>query len=324
MMETQLKVLSQTIEEQIVQIDLPSSPPNLYQPLHYFMQIGGKRIRPILTLLSAKLFNGKIEQAISASLAIEYFHNFSLIHDDIMDEAPLRRGKETVHTKWNANIAILSGDVLLIKAYQELAKQDSKHLADLLFLFNKTAIEVCEGQQMDMDFETQKDVSVSEYIEMIRLKTSVLLGCALEFGAIISDASKVERKLIYDFGQNIGIAFQIQDDILDLYGNEAAFGKQVGGDIISNKKTLLYLKALDLANPFQKEFLSNLQQINNPKDKVEQAKVIFAELGVKDTVLQIRNKYFEKGLNALDKINIPEDEKQSLKILVDFLKDREV
>ncbi len=323
-MEDDLKKFVLFLEQEIQKLDLPKSPENLYDPLRYFLKLGGKRIRPILTLLGADLFGEKYENALSSALAIEYFHNFSLIHDDIMDEAPLRRTQETVHTKWNSNIAILSGDVLLIKAYQEICKQKAEHLLELMSVFNKTAIEVCEGQQLDMDFETRKSISVEEYIEMIRLKTSVLLGCALEFGAIIAEANTEDKVALYNFGQNIGIAFQIQDDVLDLYAESAQFGKQIGGDIISNKKTLLILKAYELANPFQKEFLLNITQIEDSALKIEQTKTIFAELGVKEEVLKIRDSYFEKGLTALNEIQVSKEKKSTLIKLVDYLKSREV
>lgn len=322
-MEEQLQNLASLLEQEIKAIHLPQNPKNLYEPLRYFLQLGGKRIRPILTVLAGEIFGKSSKDLLPAALAIEYFHNFSLIHDDIMDEAPLRRAKETVHTKWNSNIAILSGDVLLIKAYQELCKQEAGHLPDLLQVFNQTAVEVCEGQQLDMDFEKRNDISISEYIEMIRLKTSVLLGCALELGAIISDANQKDRKAIYNFGQFIGIAFQIQDDYLDLYADAAKFGKQVGGDIIANKKTILMLKAMELATPFQKEFLLNTLQIQDSSQKIDQTLVIFSEIGVKEEVLRLRDFYIEKGLKELKKINVSDQEKMKLFALVDYLKNRE-
>jgi geranylgeranyl diphosphate synthase, type II len=322
-MEEQLKKLSTLLEIDIQALDLPKSPENLYDPLRYFLKLGGKRIRPILSILGAEIFGKSYAEVIHAALAIEYFHNFSLIHDDIMDDAPLRRAQQTVHEKWNTNIAILSGDVLLIKAYEEICKQESKHIPSLISAFNKTAIEVCEGQQMDMDFEQRNDISISEYIEMIRLKTSVLLGCALEFGAIISDVDLTQREAIYNFGQYIGIAFQIQDDYLDLYADAEKFGKQVGGDIISNKKTILVLKAQELATPLQKEFLINTQQILDSKDKIQQTISIFEEIGVKNEVIKLRNHYIELGLNELNKISAPEENKKKLISLVDYLKTRE-
>jgi geranylgeranyl diphosphate synthase type II len=322
-MEEQLKNLASLLEKEIQALDLPKSPENLYNPLRYFLDFGGKRIRPILTVLGAEIFGKTYDDVLHAALAIEYFHNFSLIHDDIMDEAPLRRAKQTVHEKWNANVAILSGDVLLIKAYQELCKQEAKHIPDLISVFNKTAIEVCEGQQMDMDFEQRNTISISEYIEMIRLKTSVLLGCALEFAAIISDIDLNQRQAIYNFGQYIGIAFQIQDDFLDLYADADKFGKQIGGDIISNKKTIIVLKAFELATPLQKEFLLNLQQITNAEEKVKQTLSIFAEIGVKDEVVALRNHYIELGLNELHSLKSESTNKKKLISLVEYLKTRE-
>lgn len=323
-MESALKHLAEQIEQEISALHLAENPSNLYDPLRYFLNLGGKRIRPILTILGADLFGKTFEEAKSAALAIELFHNFSLIHDDIMDEAPLRRSQKTIHTKWNTNIAILSGDVLLVKAYQEICKQKSQHIPDLMEVFNKTAVEVCEGQQLDMDFETRSDLSIPEYIEMIRLKTSVLLGCALELGAIISDASFENRKALYQFGVNIGIAFQIQDDLLDLYADAEKFGKQVGGDIIANKKTVLQLKAKSLANPLQKEYLKNLEQIIDSKQKVEQTLIIFEELGIKEEVKKLRDSYFEEGMEALKEMDIPEKNKEKLIALANFLQDREV
>lgn len=302
----------------------PSSPQNLYDPLSYFLQLGGKRIRPLLTLMAAELFNKPKASAIHASMAIEFFHNFSLIHDDIMDKAPLRRGKETVHLKWNDDIAILSGDVLLIKAYQELAKQEKKHIPSLLEMFNKTAVEVCEGQQMDMDFESREVVSIEEYIEMIRLKTSVLLGCALTFGAIVSDATEKDRVLIYEFGQNLGIAFQIQDDILDLFGDPEKFGKQIGGDIISNKKTLLLLKALEMSKEKGSSEVLQMLEMTNYAEKVERAKKLFVELGVVDFARGQMNNYQEKALNALSEITVNSSNKTTLIELSEYLFQRDV
>lgn len=235
---TSLEEYISRIENEISSYSLPLEPVNLYDPLRYFFHLGGKRLRPVSTLMTADNFGAKGNNALHAAMAIELFHNFSLIHDDIMDEAPFRRGKETVHTKWNNHIAILSGDVLFVKAYESLAKCESKYLPVLLNLFNKTATEVCEGQQMDMDFETREFVSEDEYIEMIRLKTSVLLGCAIQFGVIVSDLDQKMQKALYDFGQYIGIAFQIKDDLLDLYGESAKVGKQIGGDVLSDKKNI--------------------------------------------------------------------------------------
>lgn len=311
-------------ETELGKYTFPSNPKNLYEPLTYFLQIGGKRIRPLLTLMAAEMFGQPKSTAFHASLAIELFHNFSLIHDDIMDKAPLRRGKETVHLKWNDDIAILSGDVLLIKAYQELAKQEKKHIPALLDLFNRTAVEVCEGQQMDMDFENREVVSIEEYVEMIRLKTSVLLGCALAFGAIVSDASEKDSALIYEFGQNLGIAFQIQDDILDLFGDPEKFGKQIGGDIISNKKTLLLLKALELSKQKNSTVVIQMMEITDLVSKVETAKNLFLELGVVDFARKQMKHYQEKALKALSEISVQSSNKTTLIELSEYLFQRDV
>ena len=221
-------------------------PKNLYEPNNYFLQIGGKRLRPTLLLLATELFGGKIENALPASLAIEYFHNFTLIHDDVMDNAPVRRGFTTIHEKYNLNTAILSGDVLMIKACEYLSKVEGIYFKQVFDVYTKTAIEVCEGQQYDIDFETQKSVSHSEYIEMIRLKTSVLLAASMKIGAILGGANETDAELLYTYAENLGIAFQIQDDILDCFGDEGLVGKQPGGDIIQNKKTLLLIEAMRL------------------------------------------------------------------------------
>lgn len=311
------------IEKEIAGLDFPLTPSNLYDPLRYFMQLGGKRMRPILTLLGTELFGEKKEKAINAALSVETFHNFSLIHDDIMDEAPLRRNQATVHHKWNQNIAILSGDVLFVKAFQLLAKHEPHQLANLLELFNKTAIEVCEGQQMDMDFETRSDVTIEEYIEMIRLKTSVLLGCALEMGAIVANASQSDKKLLYTFGQHIGIAFQIQDDILDLYADPEKFGKQVGGDVISNKKTLLNLKAIELASSAQKEQLTQLSLSVDFDNKIKVTTEIYNVIGARAACEVVMQKHYEIALKALDAIEVTANQKIPLIKLAESLMQRE-
>jgi geranylgeranyl diphosphate synthase type II len=318
-----LAVYSTILENEINQLDFPKTPSNLYDPLRYFMQLGGKRMRPVLTFLGAELFGLQKEAVVNAALSVEVFHNFTLIHDDIMDEAPLRRAKETVHTKWNQNIAILSGDVLFVKAYQLLAKQDPKHLAELLHVFNRTAQEVCEGQQMDMDFESRSDVRIEEYVEMIRLKTSVLLGCALELGAIVAEANTEDRQHLYDFGQHLGIAFQIQDDILDLYADPEKFGKQVGGDVISNKKTLLNLKAKELANSAQRERLSQLETEQDLILKVSKTRDLFSDIGAREACEVEMKKHYDFAMNSLKQINVADQNKLSLIALADFLMQRD-
>ena len=315
---------TQLIEKEIDRLDFPKTPSNLYDPLRYFMKLGGKRMRPILTLLGAELFGERKENALPAALAVEVFHNFTLVHDDIMDEAPLRRNQPTVHTKWNQSIAILSGDVLFVKAYQLLAKQTPTQLPDFLELFNRTAIEVCEGQQMDMDFEARTDVRIAEYIEMIRLKTSVLLGCALEFGAIAGNASSKDRKAIYNFGQHIGIAFQIQDDILDLYADPETFGKQVGGDVISNKKTLLNLKAQELASAEQLEVLKQLSTTSDLHYKVEKTKELYQVIGARQACEVTMHEHHSIAMAALNTINVSQAAKEPLIALADYLLVREI
>jgi len=314
---------SELLETEIEQLNLPKSPSNLYDPLRYFMKLGGKRMRPILTLLGAELFGQEKELAMKAALAIEVFHNFTLIHDDIMDEAPLRRNQATIHSKWNQSVAILSGDVLFVKAYELLAQQQSGDLRFLLELFNRTAIEVCEGQQLDMDFESRNDVTVDEYIEMIRLKTSVLLGCALEFGAVSANASEEDCANIYDFGVNVGLAFQIQDDILDLYADPEKFGKQVGGDVLSNKKTMLYLKALEFATEEQLETLKQLYNHQDPIEKVSKTRQLFSEIGARKECEKMMEAYYQKALEAIQKLSPDESHKQVLIQLADYLLVRE-
>ena len=315
---------SAVIEEALTKIDFPQTPNNLYDPLRYFLVLGGKRMRPILTLLGAEAFGKSLNDAVPAALSVELFHNFSLIHDDIMDEAPLRRGQETVHEKWNQNIAILSGDVLLVKAYQELAKQEATVLPDLLNLFNQTAVEVCECQQFDMYFESRDNVSIEEYVEMIRLKTSVLLGCALEMGAIIAGATKENRNLIYEFGQQIGIAFQIQDDILDLYADPEKFGKQVGGDVISNKKTLLLLKAFELADENNRAILNGYLKETDFELKISSVRNLFNELGVREACKERMNHHYSIAKEAIHKTSISEKQKLPLLHLAAYLMEREI
>ena len=293
---------SKLIEKEIATFSFPSSPANLYDPLRYFMTLGGKRMRPMLTLMSAKLFHKSEAESMNAALAVELFHNFSLIHDDIMDEAPLRRAKQTVHEKWNSNIAILSGDVLFVKAYELICKNPPHLIPALMQVFNRTAIEVCEGQQMDMDFETRNDVSSEEYIEMIRLKTSVLLGCALEMGAILGETSAENRKALYDFGVHLGIAFQIQDDLLDLYGNPEKVGKKVGGDVLANKKTLLSILAKSKASEKQLTQLSFLQNEQNDTEKITQTRSIFESLQIQELCKEEMSNHYSFAMTALSRI----------------------
>jgi geranylgeranyl diphosphate synthase, type II len=316
--------LQNLLEEKINGLSFPQNPSDLYDPLRYFMTLGGKRTRPLLTLLAAELFGSPGEKAMNAALAIELFHNFTLIHDDIMDEAPLRRGKETVHTKWNSNVGILSGDVLFVKAFERLADNDTRYLPDLLEVFNRTATEVCEGQQLDMDFEKMENVSVEQYIEMIRLKTSVLLGAALEMGAIIADASAEDKRLVYSFGVGVGIAFQLQDDILDLYADPDKFGKQVGGDILSNKKTFLLIKAQELASDEQQVRLNTILNHLQGQEKIQEARKLFDELGVKELAREKMEHYHKNAMQSLQKINVPTEAKQDLIGIATYLMNRDI
>ena len=244
---------------------ISKEPKNLYQPVQYILNLGGKRLRPVLTLMTAEIFKASYNNALNAALSIEVFHNFSLVHDDIMDDAPLRRGKQTVHEKWDVNTGILSGDAMLIMAYQLFENYDAITFQALAKVFSKTALEVCEGQQYDVDFETRTDVTIAEYLKMIEYKTAVLVGAAMKMGAIVAGASVKDQNDIYEFGKNLGMAFQLQDDYLDAFGDPKTFGKQVGGDIIENKKTYLYLKALEFLNENDKMKLQQLFS-SNPKE----------------------------------------------------------
>ena len=299
-----LEQLQLLIEQEIGKINFPNSPKQLYQPIEYALGLGGKRIRPILVLMAHQLFDKDIDVAISPALAIEVFHNFTLLHDDIMDKAPLRRGQQTVHEKWNNNVAILSGDTMLVQAYQLIGNLDKDIVKQVLTVFSKAATQVCEGQQWDMDFETQSDVSISDYLKMIEYKTAVLLAVALQIGGITAGASLKEQNHLYEFGRNMGIAFQLKDDLLDAFGNPENFGKQVGGDIMANKKTYLYLKALELANPNQyADLLGYFSTTEFAEDKVEVVKSIFLALDIHNITSELMKEYHAKAMQHLDAIN---------------------
>ncbi len=286
-------------------------PKNLYEPIDYILQLGGKRIRPILTLMAADIFSNDYKKALPAALAVEVFHNFTLVHDDIMDDAPLRRGKATVHEKWNINTGILSGDAMLILAYQYFENYKPIIFQQLAKLFSKTALEVCDGQQLDIDFETRNDVTIEEYIKMIGLKTSVLVAAALKMGAIVAETNEENGNLIYDYGLNLGIAFQLQDDYLDTFGNPATFGKQIGGDIIENKKTYLYLKALEVSNNKDKEHLLTLynKKLKENTSKIEEVTAIFKRNNIPELVREQIELYTQKSFEALTLLKIQEKDK---------------
>jgi geranylgeranyl diphosphate synthase type II len=306
--------------------NINKEPATLYQPIDYILQLGGKRMRPILTLMTADIFDIDYKLALPAAMAVEVFHNFSLVHDDIMDDAPLRRGHVTVHEKWNINTGILSGDAMLILAYQYFENYQPKTFRKLAMLFSKTALEVCEGQQFDVDFETRNDVTIPEYLKMIEYKTAVLVAAAMKMGAIIAQTSKENSKLIYDFGLNLGLAFQLQDDYLDAFGDPKTFGKQVGGDIIENKKTFLYLKALEFSKPEDREQLVQLfsTRLEDNSAKIETVKEIFNATGASLTTQKAIEEFTLKAFDTLEKIQISQEKKAILKEFGQNLMSRKV
>lgn len=301
---TMIKNFLALIETEIKKQKFGSQPKSLYEPIRYIMGLGGKRLRPLLTMLSYSLYKGDAEKIVSYATAVEAFHNFSLLHDDIMDNAPIRRGKATVHEKWNVNTAILSGDVMLVKVYDLFTTLDEKKLKSVLPLFNTCAAEVCEGQQWDMEFETQSKVSEAQYIDMIRLKTAVLLGFSLELGAVLADAPEEERNALKEFGINIGIGFQLKDDLLDVYADKKKFGKQVGGDILANKKTFLLIKALEKAKGKTKQELNKWLSAKkfNKQQKVKAITAIYDSLHIPQLAENKVDEYFAKGFAALEKV----------------------
>jgi geranylgeranyl diphosphate synthase type II len=315
-----------TINEFIAANKFSKFPQELYEPLDYIMALGGKRMRPVMVLMACDLMNGKMEDAVHAAMAIETFHNFTLIHDDIMDNAPVRRGKTTVHEKWNVNTAILSGDVMLIEAYALLMKYENDLLRSILNIFNKSAIEVCEGQQIDMNFESRVDVSLSEYIHMITLKTAVVLGASLEVGALIAGVSKKQAQHLYEFGKNMGIAFQLRDDYLDLYADPEKFGKQVGGDVIANKKTFMLIKALELANGNDAIELNKWLQASefNPIEKVSAIKNIFDKLAIPALLNEEVKHYANLSWQAFEQVDAKASNKEMMSDFMNGLLEREV
>ncbi len=301
-------------------------PESLYEPTSYIMELGGKRIRPVLALLAADTVNDSFAESLPAALAVEIFHNFSLVHDDIMDEAPLRRGKDTVHQKWDVNTAILSGDVMLVWAYECLNAYSGDLFKELTSLLSSTARKVCEGQQYDMDFPAQSKVSQEEYLEMIRYKTAELLGCSLQMGALCGGVSRVASQPFYDFGIDLGLAFQLQDDYLDAFGDPETFGKQVGGDIIENKKTMLFLLALELSNTENKTILETLFKTTpaDPSQKIEQVKALFIQIGAADQIKQMINYYTQKALDQVDQFPVKDEKKEIFKIFSKELMERKL
>lgn len=313
-------------QDYLAQRALNKEPKNLYEPINYILDLGGKRLRPVLTLMAAEVFDTSHEKALSASLAIEMFHNFSLVHDDIMDDAPLRRGKQTVHEKWDVNTGILSGDAMLILAYQLFEQYDGIVFRELAKLFSKTAIEVCEGQQYDVDFETRDDVTIPEYLKMIEYKTAVLVGAALKMGAIVAEASEECQEAIYKYGRDLGLAFQLQDDYLDAFGDPKTFGKQVGGDIIENKKTFLYLTAVKNSERDDAQQLAHLFTVSplDPTEKIETVKQQFIDSGAAQATQNEIARYTKEAFNALDRLQIGEDKKALLREFGNTLMERTV
>ena len=313
--------LQELIAQAIAALPVYGKPEGLYQPIAYTLEQGGKRLRPMLALMSAQTFGGDPAKALPAAIAIEIFHNFTLLHDDIIDEAPLRRGRETVYKKWNINTAILSGDTMFAIAYGQLCSSETAMLPALMKVFTKTAIEVCEGQQYDIDFETSGDVSIDAYLNMIRLKTAVLLAASLKIGAITANASEADADRIYSFGENLGIAFQLQDDLLDAFGNEEVFGKKTGGDILTNKKTYLYLKALECAAADERKMLAELYSRRDMEDGEKIGKVlqIFRRADIEKQTEELIMNYFNRAILQLTEINLSEEAKKPLLSLAETM-----
>ncbi|MFV0554079.1 MAG: polyprenyl synthetase family protein [Mangrovibacterium sp.] len=312
------------LEQEALRIS-QTEPVNLYRPVKYILDIGGKRLRPAMVLLSSELFDGSQEDALKAALSVELFHNFTLLHDDIMDNADIRRGKPTVHKQYDINTAILSGDAMSIHSYQYLLQCESPNIMSVIKLFTRTAIEVCEGQQYDMDFETRIDVSADEYLEMIRLKTAVLLACCFKTGALLGNASEQDADLMYDFGINLGLAFQLQDDYLDTYGDVEVFGKRIGGDIVCNKKTYLLIHALKNASPeLRKQLLAWIDKKDfDEEEKIAAVKAIYDEIGVAAINQAAIDTYYEQAVSCLNALQLSADKKTILFELADAIMKRE-
>ena len=317
--------LQQKITETFSSENFLFEPGALYEPIAYALAQGGKRIRPLLVLMSADLFGGDIAEAIKPSVGVELFHNFTLLHDDIMDNASIRRGRPSVHKKWNPNVAILSGDTMFVMAYDYICQVRKEVLPETVELFNDTARKVCEGQQYDMDFETMHDVSIDDYLMMIRLKTAVLLACSVKLGAILANAGPDETRVIYEFGDNLGMAFQLQDDYLDIFGDTSKFGKEIGGDIVTNKKTFLYLKAFETAVGDDRVRLTNYftdKELDNGT-KIEKVREMYAALGVDRMTRELVEHYLGKALANLDELNVPASRKEGLRQLALEMLNRE-
>ena len=315
--------LSDIFEEKFSRRHFPEDPRQLYDASQYLLTVKGKRIRPVMCLMANEMFERINEDSFAVAFAIELFHNFTLIHDDIMDHAPLRRGMETVHTKFGESTALLAGDVVLITAYENLNRINSKYLHSILNLFNSTAKKVCEGQQLDMEFEKQQQVSFEDYVKMIGLKTSVLLAASLQMGAILGGAGLGNQDNLYEFGKNLGIAFQIQDDYLDAFGDPQKFGKKPGGDIMANKKTFLWLRAMEAASAQEKNKLSELL-FRNDENKIEEMLQVYKSCNIDDWAKELKQKYFALAMHHLEEIAVVSARKRPLSQLAEYLMDRDV
>jgi geranylgeranyl diphosphate synthase type II len=313
--------LQEVLMEALQKTSFATEPAELYQPISYILSLGGKRLRPALVLMATDMYGADVSSAIPQAIGIELFHNFTLMHDDIMDDAPLRRGKTTVHEKWNTNIGILSGDALFVKAYQSIVKAKPQYLAELIDLFNQTALEVCEGQQYDMNFEMQERVSMSEYLKMIKFKTAVLLACALKSGALVADASEKDQQHLYDFGIHIGLAFQLMDDILDVYGYQKDFGKQIAGDILCNKKTCLYIKAYEMADRSQLKVLDYYFTAADvpAQEKIKKVMEVYEQLNVQSLCKEMMDEHFAIAQTHLQGLEVSDDRKATLQEFAQLL-----
>jgi geranylgeranyl diphosphate synthase type II len=315
----------QIINDELENYAFGRSPEEIYAPVRYILSIGGKRLRPALVLMSCNIFNDAVHMAIKPALAIEFFHNFTLLHDDIMDNSNIRRGHATVHKRWDPNTAILSGDVMSILSYKIISESDDQYLKDLIQLFNMTALQVCEGQQYDMNFESRMDVTVGEYLKMIELKTAVLIAASLKAGAISGGADLLDAELLFEFGRNLGMAFQIRDDLLDVYGDPEKFGKKIGNDIVTNKKTFLLTKALELSDQVTRSRLKDLLEKEDltPEIKIREVSNIYHQLGIDTISGDLARAYFDKSIQYLERVNEESRRKESLAIFADKLMSRE-
>ena len=316
--------LREIISVELQKQEYVEKPYSLFEPIKYILEDGGKRLRPVLTLMAYNLYRDDIEKALKSAIGIEIFHNYTLLHDDVMDDAELRRGRLTVHKKWNSNVAILSGDAAAITAYKYIESCEDRYLRQVIDGFNQVAMDVCKGQQYDMEFENRNDVTEEEYLHMIYLKTSVLIAGSMRHGALIAGAPEHEYKALYDFGGYLGLVFQLQDDYLDVYGNTEEFGKKIGGDILCNKKTYLLIKAFELAGKSDRALLQEWlsKKDFDPQEKIRAVTEIYNRVGVKEVVMNIVDDYMEKSRVALEKIDVPEERKTYFRDMIDYIGDR--